>query len=182
MDKETWRYGDDPSNVCVAVGTGEVMNLLAPNPRLFDIDNIAHALSQLCRYTGQCKRFYSVAQHSVLVSTLLPPPLQLTGLLHDASEAFLGDVSRPLKQLLPVYKELEHRFSYALHDKFGGFYPHPPELRDADRLAYEIEVQVLFDKPWVECPVDVQLLSALTSAQAKAAFLDRYRELTNDAA
>jgi len=80
--------------------TGKHVDLAAPNPVMIDPRDISHALSHQCRFNGHCREFYSVAQHSVLVAYLLPPELKLAGLLHDAPEAFLGDVVQPLKALM----------------------------------------------------------------------------------
>ena len=91
------------------------------DPGSFDyrVSDIASALSNLCRFTGHTSEFYSVAEHSVLVSTLVPQQHALEGLLHDAAEAFVGDMSNPLKQHFPEFKALEKKVDAAIREKFG---------------------------------------------------------------
>lgn len=98
--------------------TGRQFWPIDPLAEEIDIADIAHALSMACRYAGHCLRFYSVAEHSVHVARSLPPELRLWGLLHDASEAYLVDVPRPLKPSLPGYYELEQRVMDAIAEKF----------------------------------------------------------------
>ncbi len=103
-------------------------------PRLGDIyiDDIAWALSYTCRFGGHCRRFYSVAQHSVLVARACPPELRLQGLLHDAAEAYLGDVTSPLKCLLPAYAGLEERLMKLIAKRFGLPWPFDDEVKRID--------------------------------------------------
>lgn len=93
------------------------------DPRVEDIRllDIAHALSNLCRFTGHCQQFYSVAQHSVLVSQNVPKDDAKWGLLHDAAEAYLGDLSRPIKRfsiLGTEYKKIEENLMIVVCAKF----------------------------------------------------------------
>ena len=98
------------------------------------VTDIAASLSKMCRFTGHCKRFYSVAEHSVHVSRLLPEHLALAGLLHDASEAYLADIASPVKQLLPDYKRIEEKVMAKIAKAFDlpiGF-DKDPEIKKAD--------------------------------------------------
>ena len=92
-----------------------------PTPKLdqIDINDIAYALAMKCRFNGQCKKFYSVAEHSVRVSWLLPAELTLAGLLHDANEAYLPDIPRPVKELIPDYKRVENLLEDTINLKYG---------------------------------------------------------------
>lgn len=99
--------------------SGKKFHFLDPTDEEIDIEDIAYALANLCRFNGHCDRFYSVAEHSVFVSSLLPKELQLAGLLHDASEAYLADIPSPIKQFLPDYKKLEAPITLAVERKFS---------------------------------------------------------------
>lgn len=109
----------------IETGSGNVLNLLDPRPEAISIRDIADALSKLCRYTGHCPRHYSVAEHSLMVAIdtdilTTPPEVQLEALLHDAAEAYVGDVAAPLKTLLgDTYRAIEARVDSAIRFRFG---------------------------------------------------------------
>jgi 5'-deoxynucleotidase YfbR-like HD superfamily hydrolase len=108
-------------------------------PEDVDIEEIAHALSMLCRFNGHCREFYSVAQHSVLIAQALPPDLALVGLLHDATEAYCGDMIRPLKRSMPAYREVEDRIWSVIAERFGLPQELPPDVKEADTRMLQTE-------------------------------------------
>lgn len=148
------------------------------------IEDIAHALSNFCRFAGHCNEFYSVAQHSVFVSQLLSqfgPRLALAGLLHDATEAYMGDVTRPLKQILPQYKEMENRLSDIIGAKFGVDL-NDPRVKWADNVALMTEARDLLGPKAASWGVNVQPVPikviAMTPRQAKGQFMSCWDALT----
>lgn len=112
--------------------SGRYFDFIDPQPDQIDIKDIIWGLSNVCRFTGQCTSFYSVAQHSVLVSRNVPVYDRRAALLHDAAEAYVGDMSGPLKQLCPDYKVIEKRVEAAIFAKFGISTPLPPSVKHAD--------------------------------------------------
>jgi hypothetical protein len=123
---------------------GHRIDLLDPWSTRIDIREIAHALSRICRFGAHLAPglFYSVAQHSVMVSWLVPERLRLAGLLHDASEAYLGsDIPKPLKDLIPAYREIELPWHRRIQEHFGVVLrPGDLEtLKAADNTAYATE-------------------------------------------
>ena len=160
--------------------TGKLIDLQkfhADDVRLLDI---AHALSQINRFTGHLKHPYSVAQHSVMVSHLCPPEDALWGLLHDASEAYLGDVARPLKVMLPQYVTVEKSVQRAIAQHFGLSWPIPETIKVADNRALIAEKQALMlvDHEWgieVE-PANLPVVP-MGWQEAKQLFSTRYLEL-----
>ena len=98
---------DDDNEPWIQTVSGKKFPLLTPDTEAIDIQDIAHALSMICRFNGHCISFYSVAEHSVHVSRLVAPNLALWGLLHDAAEAYLGDVPTPLKGHLGGFRDRE---------------------------------------------------------------------------
>lgn len=111
--------------------TGKKYSLLNPQPEAVDIMDIAHALSMICRYTGHIDRFYSVAEHSFLLSYQVPEEFALEGLLHDATEAYVNDLSKPLKELLPEYNSIEAKHYEVISRVFGI----PPTMSDTVKEA-----------------------------------------------
>jgi hypothetical protein len=150
------------------------------NPRAEDVrlGDIAHALSQIGRFTGHTSEFYSVAQHCVLVSYLCPSEYALWGLLHDAAEAYIGDVSSPLKSLLPDYREIEHRVEQCVWGVFGLTGTLPPAVKAADVKAYELERDALMLGIGMERAVNF----AMPPLLARYAFKRRFYQLTQPAA
>lgn len=135
--------------------SGIEFDLLNPNPNDIDIEDIAHELSMLCRFNGHCKEFYSVAEHSVYVSYEIDEEFALIGLLHDAAEAYLGDVPTPLKKLLPEFKRADNQL---FADEFIALIEgKPPENTLAAKMR---------EFKFLE-PNDAQQL-----------FLDRFKELS----
>ncbi len=121
--------------------TGKLFHILEPDPSNICIEDIAHSLSYCCRFTGHTKFHYSVAAHSIMVSMLVPPVDELWGLLHDASEAYIQDISRPLKYsgLMTGYLELEKRMQNAVCDRFGLPHDEPESVHLADNIALATE-------------------------------------------
>lgn len=119
--------------------TGRQYWPMDPRPDEVDLLDVAHALSNLCRYTGHCQRFYSVAEHSVLVSRLVRPEHALAGLMHDAPEAYVNDLARPLKRFLPQYQHVEELNWRAVAKKFGLPERLPDDVHRADNMALRLE-------------------------------------------
>jgi hypothetical protein len=115
----------------IMLQSGAWFDFVSPNTSPFTIEDIAHGLAHICRYSGQCKGFYSVAEHSLLVSEMATG-FELEALMHDAAEAFLGDITRPLKQMLPDYKRIEAEVERAIFSRFGMQTPLPREVKQAD--------------------------------------------------
>jgi hypothetical protein len=123
------------------------------DPRASEIavEDIAHALSLLCRFGGHCLRFYSVAEHSVLMARTVSPENKLWALLHDATEAYLVDVPRPLKPFLVGYREAEDKIAAAVCERFGLPLGMPAEVKRADTRILTDERQQNMapaPKPW----------------------------------
>ena len=111
--------------------SGTHFDLVDPQPDMINVFDIAQGLANECRYTGQCRWFYSVAQHATLASQIVPDELTLEALLHDAAEAYIKDIPRPLKLLLPDYREIERRVDAVIRDRFRL----PTSMSDAVKHA-----------------------------------------------
>lgn len=165
------------------IGTylGVWINPLNPDPSLIYIEDIAHALSNSCRFTGHVKKFYSVAQHSVLASNLVRPELALTALLHDASEAYLSDISKPIKrapEFGDVYVKYEHQLEQTIAEAFGLDFPWDPEIKKVDIALLHSEQRDLMPSYWAEAPDLLQFtIEPWSPEDAEVRFLERYAQL-----
>jgi hypothetical protein len=127
----------------IMLRSGAWFDFLAPSSSAFTIEDIAHGLANICRYSGQCARFYSVAEHSLFVSSVASE-YELEALMHDAAEAFLGDITRPLKQLLPEFKRIEAEVECVILERIGLSAPLPPVIKEADlRVLAAEQLQIM---------------------------------------
>lgn len=173
--------------------TGRRFDLDNPDPADVDRVDIAHALSLICRFGGHTETHYSVAQHSLVVADFLSTPtlgphitprLQLYAVLHDAAEAYIGDVTRPLKALLPEYAGIERNIKRAIAAHFGLFGIDHYMVKRADSVALYWERRDLLgepSEPWQEehlsALVPDETLTPMTAQEAEAAWLRRLEQL-----
>jgi hypothetical protein len=169
----------------VSTKSGRRVALLNPSPSQIVIGDIAHGLAHQCRFNGQTSKFYSVAQHSVLVASILPRELRLAGLLHDASEAYLGDVVQPLKDLLPEYQAIEENFCKVLGVRFGVDLQHNDAIRHADLIVLATERRDLMPMDMADwssiagiTPMS-RTIKPMTPEAASAQFMEMFFTLTN---
>lgn len=128
--------------------TGRRANIFEPDHDMLDLEDIATALSHICRYNGHLPHFYSVAEHSVKVAHWIEQhvfnnEIILTGLLHDAAEAYVGDMVRPLKRHEDYgrkHQTVENAIAKKIHEKFGGHFPYIDIIHEADKEVYVWEV------------------------------------------
>jgi uncharacterized protein len=134
--------------------TGRKFHLLDPLPSDFSALDIAHALSNVCRFTGHVSKFYSVAEHSVRVAELIGEwkfgkEDQYAGLMHDATEAYISDMARPFKQLpeFRFYRDIEDKLMESLAPAMGVEYPIPWMVKKADEVLLGTEARDLMAPP-----------------------------------
>jgi hypothetical protein len=169
--------------------SGRWVNPFDPDPEQLDSGDIARALANQCRFGGHCRVFYSVAQHSVIVSQLVEErggdsDEAFAALMHDATEAYLGDMPHPLKHRSPLgaaFKQAEDHLERALRDRFG-IKPDVPAIKAADRALLATERRAFSAETWhwpelqgVE-PLALEL-RAWSPDEAADAFTRRYAEL-----
>lgn len=168
--------------------TGRQFFPIAPRADEVDPVDIAHALSLLCRYNGHTHRFYSVAEHCVHLSHAVAPKHALWALLHDATEAYVGDMVRPLKSHMPAYRAAEDRVMAAVVQRFGlEGVSIPDEVKLADsrilldeRAALLTPTSHAWDVEHLE-PLGVDI-RAWSPVGAESRYTQRLAELTGGAA
>lgn len=156
------------------------------------LEDIAHSLSQICRFNGHTSWYYSVAQHSVIASCLIQPHWAKWGLLHDAAEAYIGDITRPLKKTMYVKRpgtddfmsvaDLERCLQHKIADRFGLEWPAPWEhIERIDLRLLHNERRILLGEAPLEWnshgPNEVVYINPKLPAEAKQMFLYRAAEL-----
>lgn len=164
--------------------SGRMVDVFNFTPDDVDVTDIAHALSQTCRYGGHACEFYSVAQHSVLLSQVVPPYLAKCALLHDAAEAYIGDVPRPIKHRMPVFVELDDKMTAIILKKFGVDPSQMEELKQYDlRICIDEMNQLMPVGPDTYIPEEVlgEPLGVEIWSEgpftAESEFLTRFKEL-----
>jgi hypothetical protein len=166
---------------------------LDPQPEMIDIRDIAHALSQLCRFTGHTKFPYSVGQHSIHCSYLTPVEDALWALMHDASEAYIGDMNRPLKHFSEAgkhYQKVEERIMTAICNKFGLSVVEPKSVTVADNQMVYAEKRdlmsgkVVWSQDWgkgagvfLENAANVWIFK-MDATEVETTFLNRFHYFT----
>lgn len=176
------RYGD-----WMQVFSGGKIYPLDPRPEEIHLEDIAHALSQMNRYGGHTLFPYSVAQHCILLSYVIDPQYSFLALMHDASEAYLCDIPRPIKKDLTNYSNIENRLMAVIAKKFNFTWPMPEEVKIGDNRMITTERFQVMPKgddynlvPSDKYPAYKIKITEITAKQAKEAFINRFKELTHE--
>lgn len=157
----------------ILVNSGVLIDVFNPNIEDIKIDDIAHSLSNICRYGGHSPKFYSVAQHCVICSQSEGTTKEkLEFLMHDASEAYLNDLPRPIKKNMPKYIDIEDNLLSIIFRKFDLNFPLSKRTHEVDDKILEFEYRNFFE-------LDYKSFDFWTPEYAKYMFLNRYYELTN---
>jgi 5'-deoxynucleotidase YfbR-like HD superfamily hydrolase len=164
--------------------TGAIVHVDDPQPETIHLSDIAHALSLICRFNGHVSRFYPVASHSIHVAQLVPPEQALAALFHDASEAYICDIARPVKisGAFDAYRRIEAKIMEVIRAKFGLGDTETPEIKRADHIALATETKALVKDPqpgyWTEIAPDFTYEIKPTSPrEAEMSFIRKYEEL-----
>lgn len=174
--------------VCNVHTNAGILDVLNPDPERIRIEDVAHALAFLCRFNGHVRFHYSVAQHSLHVAALVAerhgPELALTALMHDAPEAFLGDMISPLKALMPDFKRIEEGLARTMAEKFHLRFPEPAEVKAADLAILAAERDQVIaptDRTaWRELPPPPPglVIQARTPEQVREEFVREFERLS----
>jgi len=160
----------------VTTYTGRRFHFLNPTPDEVCIEDIAHHLSLLCRFTGACRLFYSVCEHSMRVAEIVPPHLRLSALLHDSPETYINDISRPIKYTHKL-EDTEKAIMGVIANKYK-ITPYAPEIKEADNIMVATEARDLMPNTdyWAPLPAPLKgRIKPMTSSVAELIFLYRFR-------
>jgi hypothetical protein len=157
---------------CIRTFSGQYVNVFNPDPETINIEDIAHALSFQCRFGGHMPEFYSVAQHLINCSYMADDEHRYAALMHDASEAYLLDIPRPIKKGLANYTEIEDNLMRAIATRFNFTYPMSPHVKYIDDQMLNIEWDTLILKK-----KRIEFMHPFSSSLAKKSFLERFHEL-----
>ena len=161
--------------------TGKQFWPMDPNPDAISIIDIATSLSRVNRFTGHTIFCYSVAQHSVYVSDILPKEYQKWGLLHDAHEAYVNDMVSPVKKYFPLYQEIETKLMKTMAQRFDLTWPVPKPIVEADYIILATEKRdIMGPEPasWGPLPKPANFtIEKWTVERAYKQFLKRFEEL-----
>lgn len=133
-------------NPFIRTRSGGKVYLLRPKPSSLLIEDGAYALSQIVRFTGHCDGAYTVAQHLCYCCDMAPNENKPSALLHDLQEAWVSDCSKPLKECLPQYQEIEQRFERLVARKWKLPFPHPAIIKEIDNRMLVTEMKQLMRK------------------------------------
>lgn len=165
--------------------TGRAVHPLDPHVEDIDAADIAHALGMICRYGGHTLKFYSVAEHCWLMSHAVAPRYALWALLHDSTEAYMGDVIRPLKRSMPAYVAAENRLMIVIGVRFGLDPVFPAAVHEADNRILLDERAALLGPPPQPWDASIEALTPLgveirgwAPAVAEQRYLERLDKLT----
>jgi 5'-nucleotidase len=182
-NKPQTRSKEEQEHGWILTYSGRKFYPLSPHIDSIVIQDIAHALSNICRFTGHCFEAYSVAQHCVLVSYLCDIKDNFYGLLHDASEAYLTDISAPVKHLpeFKFYRDAETKLQTMIYKRFGLEPMEPSSVKIADKLLLATEARDLMPVMHSDWKMPVEPLpfkiEPLSSHDAEKLFLKRFKEL-----
>lgn len=185
QDAERFLMGSGVTTGQIRTYTGKMVRPLQLNVLDVDLEDIAHALSNQCRFTGHTSSFYSVAQHSMLVAGYVwdrtqNNELALAGLFHDASEVYLMDLAAPIKDLpeFSRFREIENDIQHVIEDRFGfvrGAFEHP-EIKRADMVLRWTEMRDLMgrspDPGWETLDYNIHPLSPKLAQSSWESMLD----------
>lgn len=154
--------------------SGRYFSFTEMDPESICIEDIAHALAHIPRFTGHTREPYSVGQHSIMACVMAPEAYKLHALLHDATEAYMNDIAKPLKDLLPDYKALEEKLHVVISEKFGVLYGEN-HIVQLPRVVKNIDCDLLHDE-LMTVVTGPAAPYAWPAADVKRVFLELYHQ------